>query len=352
MDGALIKKMSKGTVDQTVGSESIVSIIMANYCGARFVERALQSVLSQTHTNIEVIAVDDASTDDSVEILRRIAATDPRVIVVASERNLGPGASRNRALAKARGEWVAIVDSDDIIHPERIERLLRWAEDIGTDAVADDLIFFPSNSASSDRSLLGSLKLQHPVEITAERFLECDVDGSNVPPLGYLKPMLRRRLISDMRYPEQLKIGEDYEFLLNFLLDKGSMHIVPEALYLYRRHSASISFRLSETTVAEMIAHQKTMLHERAASPEKIKSLMEERLSSLQKKLEFERLISAIKSKHWAMVFKFPFKNPNLITPLCQSVLATLKRRLQPHTPSTIEGKNTLALFNEFQLNK
>ncbi|MEP4803185.1 MAG: glycosyltransferase family 2 protein, partial [Hyphomicrobiales bacterium] len=318
----------KNTLDLECLSEPTVSVIMANYCGAKYIERAVRSVLAQTIENIEIIVVDDASTDNSLEILRGIAAEDQRVEIVAVETNAGPGASRNLALSKVKGKWVAIVDSDDVIHPERFEILLDWAGKLDTDAIADDLVFFPANGSELNTTLLEMLDVKEPLEVTAEYFLESDTDGSSQPPLGYLKPVFKRKLVADLRYPD-LFIGEDYEFLLNFLLDKGFMHIVPEALYFYRRHTDSISFRLSESTVTGMIEYQKSVLDSRLNLPDNLKRLMELRISCLQKKLQFEQLITGIKSRCFSDVAVLLFKQPKLLFPLSRSLLATTKRRLK-----------------------
>src|ERR1700722_6289602 len=97
-------------------SRPVVSVIMANYNGADYIADAVSSVRKQTLTNFEIIIFDDASSDCSVDIVSGLAANDARLRLLRSDRNLGPAAARNRALDVARGEWIAIVDSDDFIH--------------------------------------------------------------------------------------------------------------------------------------------------------------------------------------------------------------------------------------------
>ena len=114
----------------------VVSVVMANFRGAAHLEPAMASVLAQTERRLELILADDASDDDSVAIARRIAEADERVRVIACARNQGPAATRNLALDAARGDWIAVVDSDDLIHPERLARLIAAAEAAGADLVA------------------------------------------------------------------------------------------------------------------------------------------------------------------------------------------------------------------------
>ena len=120
----------------------LISVVMANFNGAPHLATAVQSVLAQSHQNLELILVDDASTDLSPSVIAELAHTDARIRTIVLDHNGGPGHARNAALEQARGEWVAIVDADDQIHPERFERLLHVARTAGADIVADDLLQF------------------------------------------------------------------------------------------------------------------------------------------------------------------------------------------------------------------
>ena len=104
-------------------STPAISVIMPAYKGGAMIEPTMRSVLAQTFADFEVIVVDDCSPDDTLARLRAIA--DPRVIVIAAERNGGPVASRNRAFAAARGRYIVGLDQDDLCHPERFAR--QWA---------------------------------------------------------------------------------------------------------------------------------------------------------------------------------------------------------------------------------
>ena len=93
-----------------------VSVVMAVYNGAPYVAQGIESLLSQTFGDFELIVVNDGSTDGTAEIVRRF--DDPRVRFVENERNLGLAPSLNRGLALARGEFVARQDADDVSEPE------------------------------------------------------------------------------------------------------------------------------------------------------------------------------------------------------------------------------------------
>lgn len=106
----------------------MISIVMANYNGARFLEAALDSVLAQEHAAFECILVDDGSTDTSPEIMRRYAEAHPgRVRALAQPENRGQGAAINLGISAARGELVAFLDSDDLWMPHKLARVQEMA---------------------------------------------------------------------------------------------------------------------------------------------------------------------------------------------------------------------------------
>lgn len=105
----------------------LVSVVIPTYNRAKLVQRAIDSVLSQTYSNMEVIVVDDGSTDDT---LRELRSYDGRIRVL-SQPNGGPAAARNLGIAHACGELIAFLDSDDIWVEEKVERQVRLLESVG-----------------------------------------------------------------------------------------------------------------------------------------------------------------------------------------------------------------------------
>ncbi len=105
------------------GNLPLVSIVMATYNRAATIERAVNSVLSQTYRNVELIIVDDGSKDNTLEILRRY--TDPAIRIFRHEKNKGVTAAKNTGLDQIRGEWFTILDSDDEMVPEAISVMIR-----------------------------------------------------------------------------------------------------------------------------------------------------------------------------------------------------------------------------------
>jgi glycosyltransferase involved in cell wall biosynthesis len=104
----------------------LVSVLVANYNYARFLPEALGGLRQQSYERIEVIVCDDGSTDDSLVVLRGLAAKDTRVRFVAKE-NGGVASALNAAFAESRGELVCLLDADDVFYPEKVARLVAFA---------------------------------------------------------------------------------------------------------------------------------------------------------------------------------------------------------------------------------
>ena len=109
----------------------LVSIIMPSYNCGKFIEKSIRSVLAQTYENWELIIVDDYSKDDTLKIANSFQKLDNRIKVFQNISNVGAAISRNTALKNAKGRWVAFLDSDDLWHPEKLERQIRFMEENG-----------------------------------------------------------------------------------------------------------------------------------------------------------------------------------------------------------------------------
>ncbi len=136
----------------------VVSIIIPCYNGGRHLRAALEAVMAQTFADWECIVVDDASDDDSAVVIAAIVAADPRIISVRLGRNRGAAGARNTGLERARGSYIAFLDSDDYWTPEKLERQVAFARENGAAIVhssyrfVDDLgNFLPGGVRASDR---------------------------------------------------------------------------------------------------------------------------------------------------------------------------------------------------------
>lgn len=110
-------------------SPELVSIITPAFRAAKVIEETIASVRGQTHTEWEMLIADDCSPDHTRDIVREWSARDPRIRLIALEKNGGPALARNAALQQARGPWIAFLDSDDLWPPEKLERSLAFARE-------------------------------------------------------------------------------------------------------------------------------------------------------------------------------------------------------------------------------
>lgn len=102
----------------------LFSILIANYNNAIYIKEAFQSVLDQSYTNWEVIVVDDASTDESIEIIKKWKARDSRIKLIAKEENGGCGTTKHQCVMEAQGEICGFLDPDDRLHPLAVEKMV------------------------------------------------------------------------------------------------------------------------------------------------------------------------------------------------------------------------------------
>ncbi len=215
-----------------------VSIILPVYNGENFIARAIQSALEQTESAIEVIVVDDASTDDTAKIIRNFQ--DRRLKIFSNEKNRGVSYTRNHALRQAKGEWITPLDADDWYAPERIEKLLQTAHQKNADLVADDLYFIKDDQEKPAGTLFCVAKKGFAQIRTIDpvTFLDLDRQPSRWSPhLGLTKPLIKRSFLSKNRlnYNEKMRNCSDFYLYLNCLLHKARFLTIPEAYYFYRQ---------------------------------------------------------------------------------------------------------------------
>ena len=212
-----------------------VSVIIPTYNVQAYIEQAIQSALDQTVQNIEIIVTDDASTDNTVQIIKSMK--DPRIHLTINKNNFGPSYSRNLAIQKATGEWIALLDGDDWWEKNRLERILDVAEVHQADLVADDIQNYkegaknPWNSTYlEDRDFIF-----HDSFVSAVEMIQYD--------FGPLKPLFRRDFLArkGLHYNEEITYGEDFVLLLECLLNGARMVIFSEPLYIRRAWANSLT---------------------------------------------------------------------------------------------------------------
>lgn len=230
-----------------------MSFALACYNAQPYLEGAVQSALGQQDVTCEVLIVDDGSSDGSLAQAEEMARQDGRIRVLRTPSNSGPAGARNVALDAMRGEWFAILDSDDAIDPDRSRKLIDAANDAGADMIADNLHVF--GDQIEDHEMFDFGKSGKGQWLGLEEYLRQSAIFGGMPSPGFLKPMIRSSLLAGhgIRYNEALRIGEDDEFAVRLLQAGGRYLLLPRAMYHYRKHAGSISHRLSSQDSARMM---------------------------------------------------------------------------------------------------
>lgn len=308
----------------------LVSVITANYNGARFLPSAVRSVLGQTLCDLELIVADDASTDGSLAAIAEAAAGDPRVRVLTARTNGGPAKARNRALKAARGRYIAIFDSDDLMAPERLQRMVSRARVEQADIVVDNLLLFSDDEDAPWKPLLATKAWDHPRWITLADYIASSRMYAKEPGLGYLKPLFRAEALKGERYREDLRIGEDYDLVLRLLAKGARMRFLPEAWYRYRKHGGSISHSLKREHILTMLAADaelEVLMRGQCAEARRAQAL---RRRSLETALVYDEVIACLKARDVGQAIAACAADPSVWPLLAMPVKARLKRVMHP----------------------
>lgn len=258
----------------------VASVIVPAYDCADLIDATLDSLLRQTCRDIEIIVIDDASQDGTAACVAAVAARDARVRLLHSPENRGPGAARNRGLEIARGTWVAFVDSDDLIDPARMERLIAAAEKDGADIACDNVELFEDGKGAERRRVLDGRWARGQMAIDLRTFVLRNHMELGANALGYLQPIVRRDMLerSRVRFDERLRVGEDYDFVARLLAADARMMVYPWATYFYRQRAGSLSrqasLQASRTTMRGFLdADAAFRAHPAAAAPKTRRAL-------------------------------------------------------------------------------
>ncbi len=207
----------------------LISIIVPVYQVEKYVGECLESILKQTYKHLEVICVDDGSTDDSGKICDWFSAQDPRVIVIHTGNN-GAGAARNTALRRAAGQYIGFVDSDDFIDPTMYEELMRIALKYQVDIVSCEY-----------RDIYVDAIEERPVTHKTDIFHSSDFLAKTTEHWTYYvmwNKIFHRDVIGCSRFPEGNVIDDEF-FTYSIIGRAKRIAYYSEVLYNYRRRMNS-----------------------------------------------------------------------------------------------------------------
>jgi len=216
------------------------TFLIAAFNAEETIGRAIESALAQRGVAVEVVVIDDGSSDRTVAVAARYPGD--LVQVVELGRNRGPGCARNAGLAIAAGRFVAVLDADDTVHPDRLARMIRQAEVFGA-AIAVDNLEVVQGDAEAGEPMFAPQRLAAHTYLSLEELIGTSLLFEDTFSYGYMKPVFERRFLrqAGLRYDETLRIGEDYLFLASALARGARCVIDPNAGYRYHVRAGSVS---------------------------------------------------------------------------------------------------------------
>ena len=214
---------------------SVISVIIPVYNVEKYLNRCLDSVLCQTFQDIEIICIDDGSTDDCRQILKSYAEIDKRIRIISTV-NKGLSAARNIGLEKATGQSIFFVDADDAIHPDCLSILWRVLNDSKADMA--HCRFKKSNGISRLYHDIDSKKIQYRLALSYSFSGKYNI-GFNV-----WSNLYKRSLLDGIKFIEGIHF-EDVPFLLTVLASHPKIALLDEKLYFYTINENSISHKPS-----------------------------------------------------------------------------------------------------------
>lgn len=226
------------------------SVVVPCYNAGPYLARAVRSTLSQPGAGeLEVIIADDVSTDGSLAEAKALAAADPRIRVVRNAVNMGPGGTRNAAIAAATGEWIALLDADDAFAEGRLARLAKIARESGAQIVADLPILYDLGAnvtAPTQLPTSGGWRLLAPTDLL-------NPDPVSGLDLGLLKPIFHHSLADSglWKYAD-IRHGEDFTLYLDLLVAGQRFALLHEAHYIFSARVGEVSGRFSPGSVTDV----------------------------------------------------------------------------------------------------
>ena len=216
-----------------------ISIIVPIFNSSKFLPKCINSLLAQTYQNIEIILVNDGSTDNSLAICQKFADADHRIRLVNQENN-GIAAARNNGIAHATGDYLCFVDSDDFIDPDYCQSLIDIQKNSGADIVVTSFKYL----IDDQYNVLTSPYPEDPQFdgiYTSEQWLSVAFPNMqlNVTNCMWSK-LFRRNLFDSVRFPESLIVGEDTSIIWLLYLKANAIAFKNLSKYIYRRHSDEI----------------------------------------------------------------------------------------------------------------
>ena len=309
-----------------------VSIIIAAYNVEPYITQAIQSALQQTELDLEIIVVDDASVDQTVEVVQSIQ--DPRLRILVNPHNLGASASRNRGIKAAQGDWIALLDADDWYAPERLEKLLEVIQSKPeADLIADDLYYINDDAASPWSTLLSESheSIDDIFKVNSVYFLEKDIPVTGGFYVRLTKPLIRRDFLleNEIEFDPKLRVCFDFWFCLSCLVRGANFFFLPKPYYFFRSRGGSLTTADKSDQLDEFCqAAQTFLLQEPVHDSPELVQLISDRLDFIEHKIKpYYYVVDRLKKREWGAAVVSMVQNPYFFVHFLDQLMSPLKQR-------------------------
>jgi succinoglycan biosynthesis protein ExoO len=307
-----------------------ISVIIPAYNTEAYIAQAIESALRQTLNNIEVIVVDDASTDKTLAVVKSF--TDKRLKVIANQENMGVSVARNLAIRQAKGKWIAVLDSDDWYAPERLETLLMIANTENADMVADDVYYIKDGDKLPWSTLLSDSreKIDQIMKVDILYFVATDVPGQGGLTLGLTKPLLKREFLvkHGIEYEENIRLGQDFWFYLKCLGYGAKFILTPKAYYFYRSRLGSLVTKNQVQRLDQYCRASRYFLQQEfVKNNPQLFDALSKRLAILEKTRPYFRVVDAIRGGKFPKILSAMVNNPYFFVHFIKQLPKIMSRR-------------------------
>lgn len=258
--------------------EQLVSVIIPVYNAAEYIEECLDSIIAQTYDKLEIIIIDDGSTDNSVDIIRKYVQTDKR-IVTAFQKNSGVSVARNNGLKIANGYYICFIDSDDFIDKDYIEILVN---NIGQ----YDCLSCGRKVVSSDSKKILSIENSFNFTVNGKQEILDEYMKSPIFRQSFFGPWCKLYLTSiakTIEFDKDLKFGEDIVYNIGYLKEVTSIKTIDYCGYSLRKNMDSVT-NASSRSYRDRAEHGYTLISDKIENARRDLGVSEEWLQNSKKK--------------------------------------------------------------------
>lgn len=230
-------------------NKPLVSILITTYNSADFVEDTVRSIMDQTYKNIEIVIVDDSSTDNTVKTLRKLSKEDERIKLFMNKKNLGVPKNMNKGINKCNGKYIAVLDGDDWAYPYRIEEQVKFMEE------HTDIVLSSGYMDICNEELKSKTIRRYPLSDTEIREAMVRYD-----PISHPASIWKREaLIKTGLYNSNFPICMDYDLIVR-ISEFGKYANIPKPLIKYRvREKSETGRKIRQTQMYSFYIQMKAV---------------------------------------------------------------------------------------------